>query len=483
MDWNEPANWSDGLPSDQDRARIGDFTLASPITASLNSAAANMVIGELMIGQGALGDGTFNHSSGSLATTEFGWSFIGADGDSDTRGTYNLSGNASFTMDVGVRGVIDSFNEFEGTQLHIGIGNAGTVPALSQGTLNVSGRATVQANRMYVGSDDGNTGTVNQTSGAVYVDDWLSVGRTNEAAGTYNLSGGSLTIENDWLSIGERGGATGTLVVSGEALLDANSIGVGRFGSRTDTDPDTPGNQPDLRGSTGTLRILGSAASLTARGRLSVAIDDSNDGNFDGVSIKNDIQGTLEFVADEMGVSPISVLGDVWLNDGVAEPFCAAEYNGCGMAHLVVDLTAYSSTSDVMLIEAAPTSSVFGQFANAAEGAVVPGTGGRRITYVGGADGNDVMLVGLTEELLGDYNDDGLVAAGDLQLVLANWGDTAPPVPDGWLNQQPMGLIGASQLGVVLENWGKVATVPSVPEPTGPGLWALLALVGFARRR
>lgn len=92
----------------------------------------------------------------------------------------------------------------------------------------------------------------------------------------------------------------------------------------------------------------------------------------------------------------------------------------------------------------------------------------------------------LDDAIDGDYDDDGLVGAGDLSLVLSNWGDDASVtgVPDGWFNQQPMGLIGAEQLSGVLQNWGNTAAPPNVvPEPTS--LW--LVLVGasllWARRR
>ena len=93
---------------------------------------------------------------------------------------------------------------------------------------------------------------------------------------------------------------------------------------------------------------------------------------------------------------------------------------------------------------------------------------------------SDLTLVALASGLLGDYDDSGLVGSGDLSLVLNNWGQTAPPVPDGWINQQPMGLIGAEQLGEVLSNWG--ASLSSVPEPS-PVALTLLGFAAFVRRR
>jgi hypothetical protein len=61
---------------------------------------------------------------------------------------------------------------------------------------------------------------------------------------------------------------------------------------------------------------------------------------------------------------------------------------------------------------------------------------------------------------LGDYDDSGQAAQGDLDLVLLNWGETAPPVPDGWDNEQPDGLIGQARLDQVLLHWGNGAPLP-----------------------
>jgi hypothetical protein len=79
--------------------------------------------------------------------------------------------------------------------------------------------------------------------------------------------------------------------------------------------------------------------------------------------------------------------------------------------------------------------------------------------------------------IAGDYDDSGAVGQGDLNLVLQNWGDTAPPVPAGWINEQPDGLIGQTNLNGVLQNWGNtsaVASVGAVPEPST----GLMLLVG-----
>ncbi len=62
-------------------------------------------------------------------------------------------------------------------------------------------------------------------------------------------------------------------------------------------------------------------------------------------------------------------------------------------------------------------------------------------------------------ELPGDYNANGQVEQGDLDLVLQNWGlDTSGgPVPAGWVSDLPDGQIDQGELDRVLQNWGSVS--------------------------
>lgn len=57
------------------------------------------------------------------------------------------------------------------------------------------------------------------------------------------------------------------------------------------------------------------------------------------------------------------------------------------------------------------------------------------------------------ETLTGDFNGDGIVSQGDLDLVLLNWGSTTQPV--GWVaDEQFDGLISQQEQDIVLLNWG-----------------------------
>ncbi len=73
--------------------------------------------------------------------------------------------------------------------------------------------------------------------------------------------------------------------------------------------------------------------------------------------------------------------------------------------------------------------------------------------------------------LAGDYNNNGQVEQGDLDLVLQNWGiDTeSNGIPAAWISSLPTGLVDQAELDSVLTNWGSTSA-PNfrglyVPEP------------------
>jgi hypothetical protein len=78
--------------------------------------------------------------------------------------------------------------------------------------------------------------------------------------------------------------------------------------------------------------------------------------------------------------------------------------------------------------------------------------------------------------ITGDYNNNGQVEQGDLDLVLLNWGQAN--VPEEWTNNLPEGNIDQAELDGVLLNWGNsgqvAATAGAVPEPGA----LLLGVVG-----
>jgi hypothetical protein len=87
-----------------------------------------------------------------------------------------------------------------------------------------------------------------------------------------------------------------------------------------------------------------------------------------------------------------------------------------------------------------------------------------------------------------DYNGNGLVDQGDLDLVLLNWGADATTPPDGWTNSLPTGAIDQEELDAILLHWGEGAAIVSasnagpVPEPSTFVLLGSAAMILLVRR-
>ncbi|MEM1026889.1 MAG: SGNH/GDSL hydrolase family protein [Planctomycetota bacterium] len=99
------------------------------------------------------------------------------------------------------------------------------------------------------------------------------------------------------------------------------------------------------------------------------------------------------------------------------------------------------------------------------------------------ADAALAQLLALT----GDYDGDGRVAQGDLNLVLSNWGRdvAANGAPAGWVGAAPLGTVDQTELNGVLGAWGSSA-IPDlrgvvVPEPAVVALLVGAAWSGLRR--
>ncbi|TWT42452.1 glycoside hydrolase family 44 protein [Botrimarina hoheduenensis] len=80
----------------------------------------------------------------------------------------------------------------------------------------------------------------------------------------------------------------------------------------------------------------------------------------------------------------------------------------------------------------------------------------------------------------GDFSGDGQVDNADLNLLLANWGVAASPLPVGWNGDPPVGpTIDNDELNALLGNWG-VGT--AIPEPATLSLLLVSCAAGRHRR-
>jgi hypothetical protein len=106
-------------------------------------------------------------------------------------------------------------------------------------------------------------------------------------------------------------------------------------------------------------------------------------------------------------------------------------------------------------------------------------------------------LATMPPSIEGDYNGNGWVEQGDLDLVLLNWGKAAEIAAARWFGLLPIGIVDQGELDGALLNWGSAALAASVaPEPAAAGLAAICVCMllllqrrpvsrrrGFAQRR
>lgn len=116
-------------------------------------------------------------------------------------------------------------------------------------------------------------------------------------------------------------------------------------------------------------------------------------------------------------------------------------------------------------------------------------SGGTLVLADGFADVNLNLTFTPLGSLVGDYNGDGFVSQGDLDLILLNWGDTTLPTgfdTDALDGGGPFdGLMGQNELDGVLLNWGDGTPLgaSAIPEPSAAVLLGSLVIIGSLRRR
>ena len=356
--WNDAANWDNGVPLGIN-ANIGD-------TFTVNLASNQFVNETDIVGDQSTGTAILNHTTGSLDNA--GWIKIGHNADND--GTYMGSGDAVinyavlFAASNGGNATID----LSGDAVLNGSGgfSVGLNPsAMTDAVINVADNATINATDFNLGQ-----ATLTQSGGQVTASAWLAIGKDG-GSGTYNISGGSVTLTADWFTVGEN--QPGALNISGDASVEA-TLALGMIVGRDDN-------------GAGTLEVTGSSASIN--------VADLRAG-VDARGLDSTATAIMSWIADAGGISTVVS------NDN--SEFGAADTT------LMVDLTAYAGSDDEFLLidNAMPVS---GTFDGLAEGSSIDvGSGNMAtISYIGGIDGNDIVLTMSKAFLLGDVNCDGFV--------------------------------------------------------------------------
>jgi autotransporter-associated beta strand protein len=180
-------------------------------TGTLQVNSATLTAGnDLHVGVQA-GTGSLTLSGTAALVQTAGWSFIGGNFDAAHSGvgTVTLQDSATLT-----------------TPGNFYLGFWG-----GNGTLNIGNNAALNKNGGGVFDiGDGAIGVVNQSGGTLTTGGELWVGNVGGATGTYNLSGGALTM-NNWFSIG-RDNANGTVNMTGGTLTKkgGGNVEIGSFG-------------------------------------------------------------------------------------------------------------------------------------------------------------------------------------------------------------------------------------------------------------
>ena len=250
---------------------------------------------------------------------------------------------------------------------------SGPTPGGSSLTVNTSGSLAFNAGLLF---NRGHDVQVTHTSGAITAKN-LHLGR-GEIGGTtfrYDMDGGSLSSsdytymsDEDCPSVFDQtagavtlgdGGSSDYVALASSAPGNATwQISGGSFAHNgVGANFVVGGNSAPLDvGSTALFEIIGTGPSSV-----------STNGNVLVYPL-----GTMKFTMDASGVTPFTATGSVDVSLG----------------NLAIDMGAFAGSGDILLIDS--SNPITGPFSNAAEGAIY---GGYTLTYLGGLDGNDVVLV------------------------------------------------------------------------------------------
>jgi len=255
------------------------------------SANGNLIIGTAFQNPaGGLPAGTLNHSGGTINCQNEFWLAEGG----AASGTNNISGTAVLNlnnwMSIG-RGGTGVVNFTSGTINRAGGGSAYIVGDNGRGIQIQSGGTLNCANELWIGQGGSGNGQYDLSGGTVTINNWVAIGRGG-GIGVLNLSGGSITkngTSGNRFIIGA--GASGVVNQTGGSLsntvsdlyLAENNIGTWNLsGGQATTDIIRYAINASGRG---TLNLSGTAI-LTAGGFVHGNASGMSTNNFDGGTIK-----------------------------------------------------------------------------------------------------------------------------------------------------------------------------------------------------
>jgi hypothetical protein len=397
QDWNNVGNW-DVAPGGT------HVTINSTVGYPIVSSAPTFTPIDIFVGGG--GVGRLDQVTGTLNTGDGNWMFVGqAAGGGGTYNLANTSGTGgTFTGYAQGDGSLNVGGATQNGVLHVGIdGTTGVVNVNTSGTIAASqittgstnhannstfnlDNGTIDVDTFRIGGDFGwgtnvasnnnfnmsggritTTGEIwiggigisnsQMTGGELNSDWWTAVGRNRPGTNSvFTMTGGTINaaLVGGWLVAGGFDGGTGTINASGGVInsltngiwIGEGSTGTANFSGNVDVNGGwlyIGGNN----GSVGEVNIIGSAVTVDAT-NLYLGLD--------GNGVDTTAVGTLNFIADSLGISTISLTGDVNLSslDGDL---------------LGVDLAAYAGPhADLLLIDGVTSQ---GEFTGLAQGGAV----------------------------------------------------------------------------------------------------------------
>jgi autotransporter-associated beta strand protein len=190
----------------QNELFIGNENAGALGTYTLSGTGALNVANELVVGRES-GTGILNVNGGTLTTSGNGNMYVG-----------RRNGTGTLNQTAGVISVIREFGV--GTRDDNKIGT---------GTYNLSGGSLTVANNIFLGKEQGSSGTLNMTGGTLGTNESLRIGH-NQATGVLSQSAGTVNVQNE-VYVGNESNASsvGTYSLSGTGVLNVgNEVHIGR---------------------------------------------------------------------------------------------------------------------------------------------------------------------------------------------------------------------------------------------------------------
>jgi len=262
---------SGGTISANNELYIGNENASASGTYTLSGTGALNVSNEVVVGREG-GTGVLNVNGGTITTTGNGNMYVG-----------RRNGTGTLNQTAGTISVIKEFGVGTRDDNKIGIG-----------TYNLSGTGAITAaNNIFIGKEQGASGTMTMTGGTMTGSDKLILGH-NQATGSLTHSAGTVTVQNE-VYIGNENNASsiGTYTLSASATLSVgNEVIVGRDnGTGTFNLNGGTVNAKKISGGNGSATVNFNGGVLKAKQDESNLIENLDVANVQSSGIKIDSNG------------------------------------------------------------------------------------------------------------------------------------------------------------------------------------------------